>query len=57
MTIEQAAAIRVKWKQRVEHSPCEHLNLELERNDLGHSTGNYVCIICGEPIAQKRLDA
>jgi hypothetical protein len=57
MTIEQAAALRVKWKQRVERSPCEHLNLELEWNDLGHSTGNYVCIICGEPIAQKRLTA
>src|SRR5437870_1625805 len=29
---------------------CEHLNLELEWNDFGYSTGHYTCIICGEPV-------
>jgi hypothetical protein len=57
MTTIQAAALRVKWKQRLDPSECEHLNLELEWNNLGHSTGNYVCILCGEPVAQRNLAA
>ena len=40
MTMNQAAALRVRWKERADLSTdCEHLNLELEWNDLGHSTG------------------
>jgi hypothetical protein len=35
MTINQAAELRVKWKQRAHLSPCEHLNLELEWDDVG----------------------
>ena len=54
MTMEQAAALRVKWKQRSDRSPCEHLNLELEWDHLGHTTGNYVCILCGEAVAIKQ---
>ena len=53
MTINQAAAIRVQWKRRADRSTCEHLHLELELNDLGHSTGHYTCIICGEPVVHK----
>jgi hypothetical protein len=54
MTINQAAALRVRWNQRVDpSSDCAHLNLDLEWDDLGHSTGHYTCIICGEPVAQK----
>jgi hypothetical protein len=52
----QAAELRVKWKQRVDSLPCEHLNLELEWSDSGHSPGsqgNYTCIVCGEPIVHK----
>ena len=52
MTITQAAELRVKWKQRVDPPPCEHLNLELEWSDSG-STGNYNCIVCGEPIVHQ----
>jgi hypothetical protein len=33
MTILQAAALRVKWKQRVD-PPCKHLNLELTSSQL-----------------------
>ena len=56
MTMTQAAELRVKWKQRVDSPPCEHLNLELEWSDSGHSPGspgNYTCIVCGEPIVHK----
>ena len=57
MTMNQAAAIRVNWKRRGDLLPCKHLNLELEWNDLGHSRGNYICILCGESVAQRHLDA
>lgn len=57
MTMERAAALRVKWKQRADRSPCEHLNRELEWDHLGHTTGNYVCILCGESAAQGHLAA
>jgi hypothetical protein len=57
MTMNQAAAIRVTWKQQPDQSSCKHLNLELEWDDLGHLTGNYVCILCGESVAQRHLAA
>ncbi len=37
MTLNQAAVLRVKWKQRMDQTPCEHRALEGEWNDLGHS--------------------
>jgi hypothetical protein len=55
MTILEAAALRVKWNLRADQSKCEHRNLELEWNDLGHSTGHYTCIICGEPVGLNPL--
>jgi hypothetical protein len=57
MTKDQAAAIRLRWKQRAYKIPCEHLTLELERNDGGHATGKYICILCGEFVAQRCLAA
>lgn len=51
MTTSQAAELRVKWKQRTDTPKCEHLNLELEWSDNGYRTGNYNCILCGEPLA------
>jgi hypothetical protein len=57
MTMNQAAAIRVRWKGRADlSSDCEHLNLELEWNDLGCSTGDYTCIICGELVLHKHQE-
>ncbi len=53
MQMNQAAALRVKWKKRVEPRPCAHLTLELEQNDSGYLTGNYLCIACGESVARK----
>jgi hypothetical protein len=53
MTIIQAAGLRVKWKQRVDPPQGEHLNLELEGNENGHSRGNYNCIVFGETVVHK----
>ncbi|MGH7181319.1 MAG: hypothetical protein ACREJN_05010 [Nitrospiraceae bacterium] len=53
MTIIQAAELRVRWKIHLDQPPCEHLNLEMEWSDNG-STGNYICIICGEAVAQTK---
>ena len=57
MTINQAVLIRAKWRGQSILETCRHLNLELEFNDVGDSTGNYVCILCGEPVAQRSLAA
>lgn len=60
MTKNQAAAIRLRWAQRAYPIPCEHLTLELERNAGGTATGargKYICVLCGEYIAQRDLAA
>jgi hypothetical protein len=57
MTMLQAAVLQMKWKQRTDHMPCEHLNLELAWDILGHSDGSYVCTHCGETVAQRSLAA
>ena len=53
MTKVEAAQLRVKSEHRVDSQPCAHLTLELEQNDSGHLTGNYMCIACGESVARK----
>jgi hypothetical protein len=53
MTILEVAALRVRWNLRADQSKCEHRNLELEWNDLGHPTGAYICMVCGELVAHK----
>jgi len=35
-------------------SPCEHLNLELHWDGLGHIEGDYICILCGESVAERK---
>lgn len=57
MTMNQAVALQLKWKQRTDHSPCEHMTLELLYDVLGHSEGDYICIRCGESVAQQHLAA
>ena len=54
MTKEQAAALQRRWEQRAYNIPCEHLTLELERNGEGHATGKYICILCGESVAERK---
>ena len=53
MNMDQAAAIRRKWNQGGILQSCEHVNLESELNDLGDTTGNYVCILCGESVLHR----
>jgi hypothetical protein len=57
MTMNQAVALRIKWTQQAVRSPCMHLNLEVEWNEAAIPMGNYVCILCGEPVAQRYLAA
>ena len=57
MTTSQAAARHVEWKQRAYRTRCTHLVLELECNEQGYLTGNYVCNFCGESVAQGPLAA
>lgn len=54
MTIIQAAALRMKWNQRTDHARCEHLNLELQWDALGQSEGDYICILCGASVAERK---
>ena len=57
MTTNQAAARRAEWKQRKYRRPCTHLVLELECNEQGYWTSNYVCNLCGESVAPDHLAA
>lgn len=52
MTLRQAAARQVQWKQRLYRTPCEHLVLEVEGNEQGYLTGDYVCNLCGVAVAR-----
>jgi hypothetical protein len=54
MTSKQVAFIRARWRGQLVET-CTHLSLELEFNDQGDPTGNYVCIVCGELVAQRTL--
>ena len=53
MTRNEAAVMGQSWEQRAFPIPSEQVNLELERNDRRHATDNYVCILCGEFVAQR----
>ena len=57
MTMSQAAARQAEWKHRVYRTRCTHLVLEVECNEQGYLTGNYVCNLCGESLAQAHLAA
>jgi hypothetical protein len=53
MTKARSAALRKKWKERVDPRPCDHINLKLEQRDDGSFTGTYYCLVCGESVAIK----
>ncbi len=53
MKIKQADFIRARWRGQSALETCRHMTLEVELNDQGDSTGNYVCIVCGETVAQR----
>jgi len=49
MTQPQAVDLQATWKQS--GAPlCEHLKVELERNEVGGMTGNYQCTTCGHSV-------
>ena len=57
MTTSQVAARHAKWGQRTYRSRCMHVVLEVEYNEQGTATGNYVCNFCGESVAPDYLAA
>jgi hypothetical protein len=57
MTTKQADFIRARWRGQSVLETCRHLTLELEFDNHGNSTDNYVCIVCGETVAQRSLAA
>ena len=57
MTMNQAAALRVRWKGRADLSPCAHRDLTLKGRylrwkgiDLKRSLERYTCNRCGKPV-------
>ncbi len=51
MTNSHAAGLRLKWDQRVDPLPCEHIFLEPAHTEKGHFiTGLYFCIECGQAL-------
>ena len=55
MTINQGVDLQVKWRQRADRTVCKHPRMELEWDEQGYLTGDYVCILCGESVAQRYL--
>ena len=53
MTKAEAAALRAKWKERVDPTSCQHHDLTLEIEN-GYFTGDYSCIVCGESVARRK---
>jgi hypothetical protein len=47
MTINEAKERRRIWKM-LGNKSCNHADVELERDDIGMSTGDYVCTMCGK---------
>ena len=56
MNTNDAADLRLKWKMRNPVPLCLHVMLELELNEAGYMTGNYVCIVCGAIAAKRQQD-
>jgi hypothetical protein len=59
MTMNQVAALRVRWEERVDPSPCAHPDLTLEGRylrwkgiDLKRSLERYSCNGCGEQVVR-----
>jgi hypothetical protein len=57
MTLSQALALQVKWKQRAYRTRCEHLVLEWEWNEQDYLTGHYACNLCGVSGVHRDLAA
>lgn len=44
MKMSEAKALKMRWGNK----PCDHPFLKNERDEIGTSTGDYVCTTCGE---------
>ena len=53
MTLNEVAALQLKWKQRADRTACKHLRQELEWDEQGYLTGDYVCILCGKSCGPR----
>ncbi|MBP9902430.1 MAG: hypothetical protein KBH45_13280 [Verrucomicrobia bacterium] len=42
--MKEAKVLKMTWGNK----PCNHPQLEIERDDIGMSTGDYVCTTCGQ---------
>jgi hypothetical protein len=47
MKSSEAKALRMRWGNK----PCDHPFLEIERDEVGSSAGDYVCTQCGQARA------
>ena len=59
MTMNQAAAVRVRWNGRADRSPCAHRDLTLNGRylrwkgmDLKRSMERYTCKGCGASVVR-----
>jgi hypothetical protein len=50
MTNRQAFELREKWKQCVDHQPCQHQNQAVERGQDGIVSATYYCCTCGTVV-------
>lgn len=55
MTMGQAVALQVGWKQRACHTRCEHIVLELRGNEQDYLAGHCVCNLCEVSVAHCDL--
>jgi hypothetical protein len=54
MNTNDAADLRLKWRLRNPVPLCMHVRLELELNEAGYMTGNYICLVCGHVAAKRQ---
>jgi hypothetical protein len=52
MNTNDAADLRLKWRLQNPAPLCLHVRLEVEVNEAGYMTGNYVCMVCGHATRQ-----
>ena len=54
MNTNDAADLRLKWTIRKPVPLCLHVRLEVELNEAGYMTGNYICLVCGHVAAKQQ---
>src|SRR5688500_10264577 len=50
MTTSEAVRLQKRWNISKYPIKCQHKVQLLERSDVGHLTGNYVCTTCGAVV-------